>query len=423
MQANIGGAYLDLKEYKKAYKHLKEAIKLDPQNAIAYNLITNYYIAEQDFRKAYESAKKVYELEPSDIFLVTLAMCALKAGVYDEAVKYYKSLSVMFPDKQSYQINLADSYMCLGEYKLAEGILFRMYQLSPKSESIGLKLVECYKGDGNIQMAVMILKKMISRGSVSPEIRYDYAILSASLNDYDTALEELKKVVKLDSANAIAHKDLAVIYLLRNQLDFAQQEFEEAYSLDKNSFSIVFEYANYLNQVQEFEKSKEMYERAIILANESVPEVYLYAAINLISLNEIENAYTYLMKANKKMPKDFTTLANIGKVLFFMGKFEDSKKYCKKALKIKKDAETQNILATSLMALNEFEEALQIFLEIYEQNKNNINIMLSITKCYFELKDYEKAQTIAEKILAMLPECEDAIKILDTIKEKKDCEN
>lgn len=375
---------------------------------------------KEDFNKAYEMAKKVYELEQSEVFLVTLAMCALKAEKFEDAAKYYKTLSVLHPEKQYLQINLAQAYMGLKKFKLAEDILFKLYEVNPRSESIGTKLVECYKSTGNIQMALMVLKKMISRGNNSSEIRYDYAILSAQSGDYGTALEELKKVIKLAPENAIAHKDLAVIYLIRNQMDYAEEEFENAYNIDKNSFSIVFEYANFLNQNQEYEKSKELYEKAIELSDCKNGEVYLYAAINLISMNNIEKAYEYLIKANAQIPNNFDVLSNLGKVMFFMGKFKDSKKFCEDALSLQKNAETQNILAVSLMALDEFEKALQIFLELYELNKNNINLMLSITKCYYELKDYDNALTIANKILNILPECEDAKKIVDTINKKKD---
>ena len=398
MQANIGGAYLELKQYDKAYDHLMKAIELNPENPIPYNSMVNYYIAKDDFKTAYQMALKVYELDPSEIFLVTLAMCAMKSEKFEDAVKYHKTLSVLHPEKQHFQTNLANAYIGMKDYQSAQDILFRLYQVNPKSETLGLKLVECYKATGHLPLAVSVLKKMISMGNVSPDIRYEYAILSASIDDYDTALDELKKVIKLEPSYAIAHKDLAVIYLLRNQLDYAKDEFETAYKCEPESYSIVYEYANYLNQVQDFEKSKEMYEKAIKLAEGKSSDVYLYAAINLISLNETEKAYEYLMKANESLPNNFEVLSNLGKVMFFMGKFEDSKEFCIRALKLNQNAETKNILATDYMSMNNFEEALQIFLELYQINPNNISLMMSITKCYYELKVYENSLTVANKI-------------------------
>ena len=420
MNANIGGAYLELKNYEKAYYYLNKAIEYDPNNAIAYNILTNYYIEKEDFENAYNTAKKVYEIEPSDIFLVTLAMCALKALYFKEAAKYYEALSVIHPEKQFYQINMAQAYMGMNDYASAEKILFRLYQLNPKSESIGLKLVECYRFRGNFAQAAIILKTMISRGSVSAEVRYDYAIISAMLNDYDTAMDELKKVIKLDENNAVARKDLAVIYLIRNQIDYAKEEFEKAYKIDPESYSIIFEYANFLNQVQEFEKANELYEKAIKISDKKDAELLLYAAINLISLNKQEKACEYLMLSDKLMPQNFDTLANLGKVLFYMGKFKDSKDFCKRALGIKKHSETQNIYGACLMALNEYEDALQIFLDLYEINPSNITIMLSIAKCYYSLKDFENANLIANKILEILPECEDAQNIINKLNKKEE---
>lgn len=420
MHANIGGAYCSLHQYDKALKHLMKAIELDPKNTIAYNSLTNLYLAKEDFKNAYDVAKKAYELDSSDVFLVTLAMCSMKAEEYNDAVKYYSLLTVVHPEKQFFYVNLANAYIGKNDYASAQDILFKLYKTNPKSETIGLKLVDCCKASGNVIMAITVLKKMLSVGIINPEIRYEYAILSASVNDYDTALDELKKVVKLDYKNAIAHKDMAVIYLVQNQLDYARDEFEQAYSLDNTSFSIVFEYANYLNQVQDFVKSKDLYEKAIELSNGQIADVYLYAAINLISMNELDLAYKYLKQADKLLPDNYQTLANLGKVLFFMGKFKDSKDFCKRSLELKKDVETQNIYATSCMALNEFETALQIFLELFEANKNNVNLMVNITKCYYNLNDYDNALLIADKILAILPECDDAKKIIEDIQNKKD---
>ena len=423
MNANIGGAYFELKDYDKALYYLNKAIEYDSKNAIAYNILTNYYIEKEDFNNAYMTAKIVYEIEPSDIFLVTLAMCASKAERYDDAIKYYKSLSVIHPEKQSYQINLAQAYMGMEDYTSAENILYRLYQLNPKSESIGMKLVECYRYNGNFQQAAAILKNMISRGSISTEVRYNYAIISAILNDFDTALDELKKVVKLDANNAVARKDLAVIYLLQNQIDFAKEEFEKAYEISPNSYSIIFEYANFLNQIQNFEKANELYEKAIVISDKQDPDILLYAAINLISMNEIDKAYEYLMLSDEKLPHNFETLANLGKVLFFMGKFEDSKNFCEQALEIKKHSETQNVYGACLMALNKYEYALQIFLDLYETNPSNITIMISITKCYYNLNDFDNALTVANKILEILPECNEIQDIVKQIEEKKEKKN
>ena len=343
--------------------------------------------------------------------------------MYLLTAKYYKSLSVLHPEKQSYQINLAQAYMGMGDYPAAENILYRLYQLNPKSESIGIKLVECYRYNGNFQQASSILKSMISRGSVSTEVRYDYAIISAMLNDFDTASDELKKVIKLDENNAVARKDLAVIYLLQNQLDYAKEEFEKAYEISPDSYSIIFEYANFLNQIQDFEKADELYEKAIAISDMQDPDILLYAAINLISMNKNDKAYEYLMLSNEKLPQNFETLANLGKVLFFMGKFEDSKNFCKQALEIKKHSETQNIYGACLMALNKYESALQVFLDLYESNPNNITIMISITKCYYNLGDYNNALTVANKILEILPECNDVREIVNQIEEKKEEKN
>ena len=140
-------------------------------------------------------------------------------------------------------------------------------------------------------------------------------------------------------------------------------------------------------------------------------------------MNKQDKAYEYLMKSNKLLPDNFETLANLGKVLFFMGKFKDSKDFCKRAIQKKQDSETQNILGACLMSLEEYNDALQIFLDLYDKNPNNITIMLNITKCYYNLKDYDNALIIANKILDILPECGDAQKIIEQIEDINDHSN
>ena len=48
--------------------------------------------------------------------------------------------------------------------------------------------------------------------------------------------------------------------------------------------------------------------------------------------------------------------------------------------------------------------------------------MANITKCYYELADYENAKIIANKILAIIPESEEAQNIINKINQRDESE-
>ena len=78
------------------------------------------------------------------------------------------------------------------------------------------------------------------------------------------------------------------------------------------------------------------------------------------------------------------------------------------------DIDAENLLALTLYEKGLYKKAIDIYKNILERFNENLNIMLSLSKCYIMDKDKENALKVIHEILYRFPDHEDAL----TLKEE-----
>ena len=208
----LGTCYMTLGDSEKALASYKQVLECDSNNAMAYFNIGSIYQLKQDNIKAIEYLQKAVELDEDDErFIAALAMSEVKIKDYDCALKHYKQLSVMCPDKENYKYNMVTCYEALHDYKTAISILENMLYINPSFVLPAQKLANLYLKTNQLNKAKEIYEKIILKKKPTAENLHQYAIISSSLCDTDTAEKMLKKVIRMNPNIARAHKDLAII--------------------------------------------------------------------------------------------------------------------------------------------------------------------------------------------------------------------
>lgn len=410
---NLGTAYLLTGAREKSLDSYKKAIKLNPNDSVAYYNIASIYQIQNKHAQAADYFKKAYELDEQENYLISLALSELKSGNVPDALKHYKTLAILHPEKDSFQYNLATCYELLKDYEHAIAILKLLTARNPKSITMAQKLANLYIEVRELNKAKALYDNVILKGSPTSEVLYQYAILSTQLYDTGTAEKIFKKVIGMNPDNALAHKDLGIIYLNQRLFDYAEDEFKIALELEPENFDILLEYANFLYSISKYEEADEYYEKTLELQDDVVAKSLW--ALNKIELKELENAKELISSALEDEPDHEYIQFVAGRIFYSLKDFENAKIYFIKSLEQNHDKETKNLLALTYYELGEFEKALNIFTALVEKNSKNVSLLLSNAKCEEQLGKIEEALKTLDILTEFFPECEEAHEIIRRI--------
>ena len=299
----------------------------------------------------------------------------------------------------------------VGEYQMAVNILQHLVMLNPKSTTMAQKLANLYLKINQPLHAKEIYEKILLKGNASYELYYEFANVCIITNDMDKAEKILKKVCELNPEHASAHKDLGVIYLTRRLFDYAKDEFEKAYELDNESFSILFEYANYLHSTADFSKADEIYQKALQVEPEN-PNALAFSALNKIHTQDLEKAKEQIELALKTGKDQSFLLFIAGKICYLLKQFEDAKMYLIKSYEGDPTNDCQNLLGLCYFELGNYGQANGIFANLLEKSPMNVNLMLNSARCYEKMDDINSALAQLEKAVEIFPDCEEAHELI-----------
>ena len=411
---NLGTCYVTMGNLEKAYESFKKASELDKDNAITYFNIGSILQMQNKHEEACDYFEKAYNLEPQDNYLVGLALSEVKANRIDSAIEHYKTLAAHHPEKPNFQYNLACCYDAAEDYPKAIIILAQLVLLNPKSVSMARKLASIYMKIGKYLNAKELYEKIIKQGNVSYEIYYEFAHLCAKTNDTDKAEKILKKVIELNPSFAKAHKDLGVLYMTKRLFDYAEDEFKKAMEADPECFEAVFEYANYLHSTTNFQKADEYYEKALEMRPHDV-EAIGFSALNKMLLGDLDTAWQRIEHVLNHVSDDSLMYFVAGKIKYLQKDYEEAKMYFIRSYELDKASDAEQLLGLCYYELGNYEQANGIFKHLLETNPMNINLMLNSAKCYEKLNNKDSALEVLDKIVEILPECEEAQEMIRAI--------
>lgn len=405
---SLGTCYIALGDSQKAIDTYKKILNFDPNNAMAYFNIGSVYQIKQDHTTAVEYLEKAVSInEDDERCLSALALSEMKIKDFDCALKHYKQLSVICPDKENYKYNMVLCYEELHDYKTAISMLENMLYINPSFMPPAQKLASLYIKTNQLNKAKDIYEKILLKKKPTAENLHQYAILSSTLCDTDTAEKILKKVIRMNPNIAKAHKDLAIIYLNKRLFDYAEDEFKIALKLAPSDFDILFEYGNYLYSISKNSEAEQYYADALELAPDNILAL-VFRALNNLVLNQLEDAHKYISKALEIEPEHEYVQFCAGRILYAMGNYEDAKRYLVRAVEQNQDIETMNTLALTYFHLGDYNQALNIFASINKKSPQSISVMMDIARCYEALGENDSALVYLDKVVDIFPENEEA---------------
>ena len=170
---------------------------------------------------------------------------------------------------------------------------------------------------------------------------------------------------------------------------------------------IAFEFANYLFATADYNGAKSLYEKVISEVKDNA-SCYFYQGLNFLALNELENAKNSF-ENSMDVEKNNLNTYHLARTNFYLKNYDEA--YELLMTIDEQDVDAENLLALTFYEKGLYKKAIEIYKKILERFNENLNIMLSLTKCYIMDKDKENALKCVHEILFKFPDHEDALQL------------
>jgi tetratricopeptide (TPR) repeat protein len=176
-------------------KHLKEAIKIYPDYADAWNNLGAYYHRAGDYEQSIRSFTKVTELDPDfHVGWMNLGGSLLAIGRYQEALEANKKALKLGPDDAIANAQLGLSHYYLHDYAQARERFKRVLALDPAfPDAPQLFLAQIALGEGAFAEAMEYLHGYLELHPNAPDAAQARRTLAALSNGMIVALDVIRK--------------------------------------------------------------------------------------------------------------------------------------------------------------------------------------------------------------------------------------
>jgi tetratricopeptide (TPR) repeat protein len=221
--------FYDEGRFVQSNEFLEEAVKIDPEFALAYKRISENYHYLGDFDQSERFAQKALDLAERasvrDRYLIRGWAFTILEDSYDKAIVNYEEMLKQYPNDEDGNTYIGAIYRNMEEWDLAAGYFEKIIDLDPIIACGNLSLI--YSAEGKYEKARSLL--------IANEEKYENP--------------------------SLFHWEMSVHYLSQGKLDRALAEIEEAYSLDP-SLDINLEVMGNIHQCRnEFREAALFYSR------------------------------------------------------------------------------------------------------------------------------------------------------------------
>jgi tetratricopeptide (TPR) repeat protein len=234
IEAELGKAYFQARQFPQAIAHLKAALGQKPSELEPTQLLALSYFASGDCSQALPILEKLGSQLPKDSAdgAYVLASCYVATQRWEEARKTFASMFSVAPDS-------AMAYLMFGKFLVRQRLEDRAVpeiqmalKRDPHLAMAHFLLGEIDLHNGNVPAAVEELQKELA---VNPTVWLVYWRLGDAyvrLEKYDEAEKVLKEAIWLNEASSGAYILLGQIALKREDPGLAAGFFERALKLD-----------------------------------------------------------------------------------------------------------------------------------------------------------------------------------------------
>lgn len=278
---NLGNAYSELERFEDAVEAYANSWRLDSDfSAAGYNLMRVYIFLEK-YDEAEQLLNELLEEEPRNTIVLEAAGYLFhKRGDYDSALRYYNRVISTDSVNSNALYNTFLIYRSQGEQKAALDQLFKYLELNKDDYASLAVLASLYEELEQKNKAVesyqLFLEKEKSDEEKISEVQQSLAVLLIDMELYSDALELLNQLTSVEEPAAeLLFRKSWVLLIGLEEYDSGLENLKsalEAGFIDKKLTTAMgmVEDALYHDEILKFLESKDLYDPALLIEEETV---------------------------------------------------------------------------------------------------------------------------------------------------------
>lgn len=395
---------------QEALKMFEECKSIEPSDAaVSYELGTLYKLLGSN-EQALSHARFCAEADPkNEWYQLLLIDCYNATRQYSQAVKIREALIRSFPTKNEFKEDLAIEYAIMGQYDKSFRIYEELERTYGINEQISLNKVKLLKSQKKFREAEAELVKLSESNKGEPRFYAYLAEFYLEQNDMEKAKLMYDKILAVDPANPTVHLALHDYYSSKGKSTEAFGHLKKAFQnpdLDVITKSSIV--GTFYNRAEG--RDQEAYQQGLELAKlmlEMHPAATeanaLYGDfLRLDKKNKEAAVYYYRAAIHEK--KDFRVWDNLLYVDYELGQYDSLANHSAKAIdlfpSLPENYKYNGIANTYLKNYAAAAQVLKDGMEfVVDNNKQKMDFYSLLGDVYFNLKDYQKADSLFEEAL------------------------
>jgi len=443
---NKSGYYLALaniefhkQDFAAAKAALTRASELDPKSPTPRLAYAALLLVTKDNAKAGEELKRAADLSSGrSIAPVRLAEFKAQTGAVEEAKQLLKGVTGKIPD--FLPAWLLSSKIALSEKKYDEANSLLENVLSQDPENIDARILQAQisLGQGDIQKATETMEHLSKAYPTVPAFSYQLAQIYLQQNKVEPAVAALKQAlsknpdfadavvllaqVNLRTGNAQAavqaltellkkRPELTPVRLLLAEAYQVMGQFDEAIKIVQEHLKTVpqdsqswFFLGLVLRQQNKNDEARKAFEKVHELAPDEPSSLDQLVELDIVN-KDLNGAMTKAQQELTRAPNAAISHYLVGKVQAAMHSWDQSEAELSKALELDANfSRAYDGLIGVYFAQGKLQQAATRLESLIEKDPKNTAALLTSAMIYEKMKDYAKARTAYEKLLANNPD-------------------
>ena len=285
-----GNFLMMIGQIDKAIEAYSHAIKLNPNNAAAYNNRGLAYIKHSEFDRAIADFNTTIELRPD-----LVAAYYNRGGAYYEKREYVRAIEDcnrairLKPDHPEPYNNRGMAYVKQKEYNRAIEDYNRAIDRKPHDADIYNNRGMAYGGKGEFDRAINDFNKAIKLKPDYVKAHRCRGIAYGENGEFDRAINDFSKAIELDPDDANSYYDRGLAYGKKGEVNLAIADFTKAIEL-KPDYAIAYNNrGNAYRDRGEVDRAVRDYNKAIQL-KPNFADAYYSRGMAYINKGEIDHA-------------------------------------------------------------------------------------------------------------------------------------
>ena len=394
--AQLAQIYKLLGEEDRTAQYIEKVLEIDNNHIDSLKLLLEIYEGKNNLEKATEIAQKICSIQPVN---ENYAKCLnLMKQTYDFATITDFINSIENPNSNVI-CEIAEIYNENNKEKEAISILEKDFNTTQETKTMTL-LAKLYYQTEQQEKASELFNKLEAKAPTAETMNY-IGLINLELSKTETAINYFNKAHRLDNQNAEYIYNLASAYFINGWLDEAAQSFHKAICLDPMNINYHYSLAYLLYQQEKYKKSQCELE-TVLEIDKDFKQAKILNSLITAKTGDLLSAKQELEAATKdENADDFTyyALSTVYKELSFK---EKSREAIEKALTFKDNSITYLTDYLDIeMELKNYENADKIADRILNINENYIHAYKCKAIIKYEKGDFENLYNAAQAMIEL----------------------